>query len=49
VPDATEQPEPRPAERILRSLGNHVALIQTHADHCRRHLAELALIIVGSN
>jgi hypothetical protein len=46
--DAT-QPSPTPSgtERLLRSLGNHLTLIETHAAQCRRQLAELALILEG--
>jgi hypothetical protein len=30
---------------VIRSLGNHLTLIETHAAQCRRQLAELALIL----
>jgi len=44
--DATEQPPAISAtERIVRSLGNHLTLIETHAAQCRRQLAEFALTI----
>jgi hypothetical protein len=36
-----------PAERLIRSLGNHLTLIETHAAQCRRQLAELALALEG--
>ena len=46
--DATEQPPAISAtERIVRSLGNHLTLIETHAAQCRRQLAEFALTIEG--
>jgi hypothetical protein len=42
--DANDPPEPTPTERLLRSLGNHLAL-ETHAAQCRRQLAKFALTI----
>ena len=36
---------PTETERILHSLGNHLTLIETHADHIRRQLALLAIAI----
>jgi len=39
------QPQPTPAKRVIRSLGNHLTLIETHAAQCRRQIAELALTI----
>jgi hypothetical protein len=39
------QPQPTPTERLIRSLGNRLTLIETHAEHGRRQLAELALAI----
>jgi hypothetical protein len=45
MPD--DPPTPSPTERLLRSLGNHLSLIATHAEHMRRQLAELAGIIEG--
>jgi hypothetical protein len=49
MPDANEPLELSPTERILRSLGNHLTLIETHAAQCRRQLAELALILEGGS
>ena len=40
--DANEPAPPSETERILHSLGNHLTLIETHADHIRRRLALLA-------
>jgi hypothetical protein len=41
----SNEPQPTPTERVIRSLGNHLTLIETHAAQCRRQLAELALIL----
>jgi hypothetical protein len=45
MPDANDPPTPSPTKRVLHSLSNHLTLIDTHAAHCRRQLAELALTI----
>jgi hypothetical protein len=47
LPDDNE-PQPTPTERLVRSLGNHLTLIETHAAQCRRQGAELALILEGA-
>ena len=45
MPDANDDPQPSPTKRLIRSIGNHLTLIETHAAPCRRQLAELALTI----
>jgi hypothetical protein len=46
VPAGDEEAEkPTPTEHVIRSLGNHLTLIETHAAHGRRQLAALALTI----
>ena len=49
MPDANDPPEPTPTERLVRSLGNHLALIETHAAQCRRQPAEFALTIKAAD
>jgi hypothetical protein len=44
LPDDNE-PQPTATERLIRSPGNHLTLIETHAAQCRRQVAELALTI----
>jgi hypothetical protein len=34
-----------PTERLIHSLGNHLTLIETRAEQCRRQLVEFALTI----
>ena len=46
MPDSNDAPALTPTERLVRSLANHLTLIETHAAHCRRQLAELRTILV---
>jgi len=41
--EANEHPTSTRTERTTHSLGEHRALIETHAAHCRRQLALLAV------
>ena len=43
MPDANDDPQPNPTERLIRSMGNHLTLIETHAAQARRPIAEFAL------
>jgi hypothetical protein len=42
--DADDPVPPSPTERIIHSLGNHLALIETRAAQCRRQPAQFALL-----
>jgi hypothetical protein len=45
--DANEPEPPSETAKLFHSLGNHLTLIETHADHIRRQLALLAVAIEG--
>jgi hypothetical protein len=46
---AEQPPAISATERLIRSLGNHLTLIETHAAHCRWQIAELARTIEAAN